>query len=173
MMLLVGAVLGVPAFAAPAKYLEYVQSKSDLYVDIDYVPKCDTIIECEVAFDKVDQNHTIFCSRDSGTSYYTLFYINNKSSDNFRFDYYNSQSRKADITDEAVDTRYFLRTSNAGLELFGTLSEKIDKPATFTPQGEMILFDSYPVGTKYEATGNYARMKMYSFRIFDMYPFVC
>ena len=167
MMLLVGAILSVPAFAAPAKYLEYVQSKSDLYVDIDYVPKCDTIIECEVEFDDIGRNNTIFCSRNSTSAQYTLFYItNSKGNDNFRFDYYNSQTRKADITDEPIGTRYFLRTSNAGLELFGTLSEKVDE-ATFTPQGEMILFGSYPAGTSYEATGNYARMKMYSFRIFD------
>ena len=170
LMLLLGwSVLCATAFAESATYtyLEYVQAKSDLYVDIDYVPKCDTIIECEVAFDDVGRNNTIFCSRGSGTTHYTLFYINNGSADNFRFDYYNSTTRKADLgKDDPTETRYYLRTSNAGLELFGKLAEQVE-PKTFTPEGRMILFGSYPAGTSYEATANYARMKMYSFRIFD------
>ena len=180
MLLWVWALLCAPAFAEPAKYayLEYVQAEKDLYVDIDYIPKCDTVIECEVAIDNVDRNNTIFCSRDSDQTLYTLFYINNKSTDNFRFDYHNSTSRKADLgKDDPIGTRYYLRTSKAGLELFGKLAENVT-PQIFKPKGKMILFASYSIGKPNDAKNNYSRMKIYSFRIFDkdeegVYKAVC
>ena len=150
----------------PTKYFEYVQSTKDLYVDIDYTPKCDTVIETRVSIDNDSGNNTIFCSRGSTSTYYTLFHIGG-STLNFRWDYYNSTKLNSGRFDPDADVAIDLRTTPEGLYVYGQLAEKTT-PQQFTPNQKMILFASYGASTtRYAGDGNWSRMKMYSFRIFD------
>ena len=63
----------------PEKYYDYVQSTSDVYVDIDYTPKGSTVIEAEFTIERLGENSTIFCSRGADNRTFTLFYIGNDS----------------------------------------------------------------------------------------------
>ena len=162
--LLASMVSSLPA-VTPDRYLEYVQSTADLYVDINYTPKSNTVVETQVAFMKLDQNNTIFCSRRTDNTTFTLFFIYDKNGSYFRWDYTNSGRRSAAFTPVA-DTIYYLKASGDGLYAFGQLAESTTQ-ATFTPAKGMILFGSHKSDANIAATGNYARMKMYSFKAYD------
>ena len=155
-----------PLYAVtPDQYLEYVQSTADLYVNIDYTPKSNTVIETKVAFMDVGRNNTIFCSRRTDNTTFTLFYISDSNGKYFRWDYTNA-SRKSGTFVPVAGTIHYLRASGDGLYAFGQLAEATT-PATFTPAKGMILFGSHKSDANIAATGNYARMKMYSFKAYD------
>jgi len=160
----------LPAVAGavtPDKYLEYVQSTSDLYVNIDYTPKSNTVVEARVEINDIDRNNTIFCSRPADNKTFTLFFIKaNNGERYFRWDY-TSASRWTDdtqlkIKDQVVD----LRASGQGLYLWGRLAEAT-APVSFSP-GAMILFASYKSGNDVtNGLTNYARMKLFFFKAYD------
>ena len=156
------------AFAdVPQTLLEYVQSTANLYVDIDFIPTCTSVVETVVSFDELNRNNTIFCSRDTAGTTFTLFYIyNSNGKSNFRWDYTSTARATANFTPVA-DTLYSLRATSKGLYLFGSvLGEDTSSTKPFTPRGKMILFGSYTAGNSITSgLSNYSRMKMYSFRI--------
>ena len=152
--------------SAPDKYLEYVQSTKDLYVDINYTPKSNTVVEARVAIDNVGQNNTIFCSRKTDNTTFTLFYIaDSKNGNYFRWDYTNA-SRKTGATNIAAGDLIDIRVSGDGLYLWGQLAESTTT-ASFTPAKGMILFGSHKTDDSIAATGNNARMKLYFFKAYD------
>lgn len=150
--------------SAPDKYLEYVQSTSDLYVNIDYTPKSNTVVEARVALDDLSRNNTIFCSRNSDSTTFTLFYIGEKNNNYFRWDYTSAQS--TDAIKFAAGDLIDLRASGDGLYLWGQCA-KATTPSSFTPAKGMILFGSHKTTGSIAATGNNARMKMYFFKVYD------
>lgn len=152
----------------PDRYLEYVQSTADLYVDIDYIPKSTSVIETQVAFMDIARNNTIFCCRRSDATTFTLFYIYDSKPKNgyFRWDYTNAD-RKSGTFVPVADTIYYLRASGDGLYAFGQYAESTTK-ASFTPGTGTLLFASYKAGASLTSgLSNYARMKMYSFKAYD------
>ena len=168
--LAVAAAVVTAAFAAqavtPEKYYDYVQSTDDLYVNIDYTPQSNTVVEARIAIDNVGQNNTIFCSRKTDGTTFTLFYIaDSKNGNYFRWDYTNA-SRKTGATNIAAGDLIDIRVSGDGLYLWGQLAESTTQ-ATFTPEKGMILFGSHKVGDSIAATGNNARMKLYFFKAYD------
>ena len=166
---LAGVMVAAAAHAVtPEKYYDYVQSTSDVYVDIDYTPKGSTVIEAEFTIERLGENSTIFCSRGADNRTFTLFYIGNDSNGKyFRWDYSNA-GRKSATFDPVAGDRYYARASIAGLFIDGQLAESITGQSEITPNNEMILFGSYkPSTTSIAASGNYARMKLYWFKAYD------
>ena len=163
--LAVAAAVSAAHAVTPDKYLEYVQAASDLYVNIDYTPKSNTVVEARVAIDNVGQNNTIFCSRKTDGTTFTLFYISDSNGKVFRWDY-TSSSRKTGATNIAAGDLIDIRASGNGLYLWGQLAESTST-VSFTPAKSMILFGSHKTGDSIAATGNYARMKLFFFKAYD------
>ena len=166
---LAGVMVAAAAHAVtPEKYYDYVQSTSDVYVDIDYTPKGSTVIEAEFTIERLGENSTIFCSRGKDATTFTLFYIGNDNKGKyFRWDY-SSAGRQSGTFAPVAGDRYYARASIAGLFIDGQLAESITGQNEITPNNKMILFGSYKSSTtSIAASGNYARMKLYWFKAYD------
>ena len=158
--------------ATVAKFIEYVQtdgngSNSGEYVLLDYKPTANSVVEAEVYLNNVTQTHGIFCSRGNQTNErtFTLFYVKDYG---LRWDY----NTTAGGTDNglAANTKATIRCTPDGLWLNGVKSSTISvSPQSYTPANKMMLFASYtcqPTATP-AATGNYANMRLYSFKAWD------
>ena len=113
----------------------------------------------------------IFCSRGSTTSAgtFTLFSVANSG---FRWDY-NRTTATYSPTEQS--TKYVLTAKNDGLYLLnestGLLEKKIDvTPAQYEPANQMTLFGSYTAtpGVTPKPADNFAKLRLYSFRAYDM-----
>ncbi len=164
------AVAVVPRAGAD-KFVEYIESNGNAntpgeYILLDYTPTSNSVVEAEVAIRRSNTNHGIFCARDNaGANSFTLFYIANQG---YRWDYCTSKNAyQKNIT---VDKKYKIRCTNEGLWLDGVQSDAINvSPLSFAPANKMMLFASYncdPSVTP-EATGNYAGIRLYSFKAWD------
>ena len=172
--------LGVMGLLAPAcvhgasvaRFVEYVESDGNNgtpgeYVLLDYTPSSNSVVEAEVAMRSLTTTHGIFGTRGSTSADrpFALFYIANSG---LRLDYKRTTAEyQAGMT---VNTKYGIRCTPAGLWLNGVKSSTINvTPASFTPANRLMLFASYtcqPQATPL-ATGNYAYMRLYSFRAWD------
>ena len=167
--------IGAVNAAEVAKYYEYVETdgtqSAGEYVVLNYTPKCDSVIEATVSLLDVSKNGTIFCSRGSTTSAgtFTLFSVANSG---FRWDY-NRTTATYSPTEQS--TKYVLTAKNDGLYLLnestGLLEKKIDvTPAQYEPANQMTLFGSYTAtpGVTPKPADNFAKLRLYSFRAYDM-----
>ena len=158
--------------ASVAHFVEYIESDGNMttpgeYVLLDYTPTSTSVVEAEVMIRALNTTHGIFCARGNttGASTFTLFYI---ADNGFRWDYNRTTSEYQTIP--AVDVRHTIRCTSNGLWLDGVKSSTISvSPANYTPANKMMLFASYtckPTATP-AATGNYAKMRLYSFKAWD------
>ena len=170
----VAALAASVGFAASvANYVEYIESDGNMttpgeYVLLDYKPTSASVVEAEVAIRNLTTTHGIFCARGNSTtaSTFTLFYIADKG---FRWDYNGVNTTQFENI-PATDVRHTIRCAPNGFWLDGVKSSTITvAPVNYTPANKMMLFASYtcqPSATP-TATGNYAKMRLYSFRAWD------
>ena len=158
--------------AGVAKFIEYVQTDGNNatpgeYVLLDYVPTANSVVEAEISILAANQPHTIFCARGSATNErtFTLFHVANTG---LRWDYDRTTGEYE--TGLAAATRGVVRCAPDGLWLNGVKSSAISvSPHDYTPANKMMLFASYTCATTATpaATGNYAKMRLYSFKAWD------
>ena len=158
------------AGASVARFVEYVESDgvgstTGEYVLLDYVPTSRSVVEARLALLKTNENQGIFCARgnSAGANTFTLFYIGGKG---LRWDY--NRTTELYASGIVVGSNYLVRCTSEGFWLDG--NKVIDaSPANYTPANKMMLFASYtcqPTETPV-ATGNYAKMRLYSFKAWD------
>ena len=152
------------------KLLEYVETDgygatAGPWVRLDYTPTSSSVIEANVKFLGTGNNQGVFCARGSQTDErtFTLFYI---SGSGLRWDYNAIGSPVA--LSNATTMDHVIRCSSWGMSVDGT-QKVTTSPATYTPANKMILFASYTCNTTAtpSATGNYAKMRLYSFKAWD------
>ncbi len=158
--------------AGIARFVEYVETDGSgntpgEYILLDYAPTSNSVVETEVAIRKLTATHGVFCARgdDVATNTFTLFFVNNQG---FRWDYNRTTAeyQKGIV----ADRKYRIRCSNEGFWFDGTKCSSINvSPRNYVPANRMMLFASYtcqPTNTP-TATGNYAKMRLYSFKAWD------
>ena len=167
----IGAAGAVHA-ASLARFVQYIESDGNNntpgeYVLLDYTPSSNSVVEADFAVRALNTTHGVFCARgnDTGADTFTLFYIGNNG---LRWDYNRTTVQYQKFA--KADTRYKVRCSPEGLWLDGVKSTSITvSPLSYTPANRMMLFASYtcePDETP-SATGNYAKMRLYSFKAWD------
>ena len=166
-------VCALGAMAAAVDHLvEYVEtsgigSTGNQYVLLDYKPTKNSVIEAEVAFLDKSFNQCFFCSRGNATDTktFTAFWIGGNG---IRWDYNRTTAAYAG-NDIAEGDKVSLKFANNGLWINAENTDMSVTPADYAPANKMMLFASYTCAETAtpKPTGNYAKMRLYSFKAYD------
>ena len=163
---------GVSA-AEVAKYYEYVETNNEktkgVYVLLDYTPKSDSVVEASVEILDIGNTGTLFCSRGSSTSEKT-FSLFSVGTSGLRWDYNRTDAIYWKI---GANEKHDIRATNKGLFADGDTTAKIAATPAATPYtagNKMTLFGGYTAakGTTPKPTDNFAKMRLYSFKAYDL-----
>ncbi len=157
---------------APLKFVRYVESDGATstpgeYVLLDYTPSSNSVVEARATFLDETSQHTVFCSRNSSSgNSFTLFYL--PAMGGLRWDYKSviQQYGSKGLTNGVAR----IRATSLGVWVNGAAVPNLaTTPQSFTPENRMVLFASYQAdaGTVPVANGNYAKMRLYSFKAYD------
>ena len=161
------------ARAEVAKYYEYVETNNEktkgVYVLLDYTPKSDSVVEASVEILDIVNTGTLFCSRGSSISEetFTLFSVGTSG---LRWDYNRTDAIYWKI---GANEKHDIRATNKGLFADGDTTAKIAATPAATPYtagNKMTLFGGYTAakGTTPKPTENFAKMRLYSFKAYDL-----
>lgn len=146
------------------KQVEYIESTGSQYIDTEFVPNSNTVVEMRVAFTDISANANLFCSRGESTlsNTYTCFLITGSG---IRFDYYNVDGQTGYIP--SVSEIMTIKADKNKIYINDVLKYTYST-ATFTAGGNMWLLTSYVrSGNSYDTVQYWAKVKLYSCKIYD------
>lgn len=143
--------------------LEYIQATGTQRIKLDIQPTSKYKIEETFAITDRSVTSCIWCARgnSTGTNSTTAFYIANSS---VRCDY-GTSAAMTNIGNINADQKYILTMDSEKWYLDGTLKTSMSA-ATFTAGSKLQLFCSHYNGQNANL-GNYAKSKLYSFKVWD------
>ena len=159
-------VLSCMACVASASYkeVEWIEFTGMQWINTHYIPSCTDTFEMKVRLASTNTTMTLWCSRGSATTEKTMtcFAMNPGV---LRFDR-NANCGKSSPNDAVTTGRDYTIVAN-----YDTLSTKIDDvevgpmaSGDFTPNGMLTIGASH---TGYTEMGNYAKIRVYSFKVTD------
>ena len=174
--LAVAAVATIASRAAEvARFVDYIASDgagsaAGEYVMLEYTPTAQSVVEMDVALLDLSFNSALFCARGA-YDYYGTFTLFNLAGHGLRWDY-NRTTAQYEAGIEA-GVRQTIRAAPDGLWIDGVKSSTITvSPANYTPANKMVLFASYLTSiyaspSNMQKAGNWAKMRLYSFKAWD------
>ena len=158
----------------PAKFVEYIETSGSgasgtQWLRLDCKPSSTATIEFKAALRK-KVTQTFFCARsDLKENTLSMFWIENSG---LRWDYANVGNRYA-AKDLATETPFTVKVSGGEFFYNGVKDANLSfATSTFTAGGRLMLFASYATDDS-EPTGNYAAIRLYSFKVTDGGETVC
>lgn len=143
--------------------VDYIQSTGTQYIDTNYTPTSNTKVEMEFCATDVTNNAALFCARTGmNSNTYSCFILPTT----IRADFGSNQTSISSLIVSA-NQNYKLTFESGKVSLND--NEKTFSEETFTAGGPMVIFTSYGsyVNNNFSGFGNYAKMKLYDFKIYD------
>lgn len=141
--------------------LSYLQSTGTQYIDTGFKANNNTSVETQVMFSE-NKTASIYSSRTGlNSSSYSLFTIGGLPT---RFDY--SNTTYSSSYTPTLNTKVKLYANKNLYYVDDTLMATATE-ATFTSTGNMFIFVSYTSGANPTSLTNYAKIKMYYFKVWD------
>ena len=146
----------------PAEYqsVEYIETTGTQKVTLNIIPKSTYKIESTFTITDLSKNSTIWCSRGSTTTNYSITAFNLTTG--LRGDYGTSQNSLGMINNKS---KYTLTMDKNSWYINGDLITSGENNA-FDGKNKLQLFASYYNGLD-QHPGNYAYMKLYSFKVYN------
>lgn len=145
------------------------QGAGDQYILLDYIPTAGSVVEAEVAILSKTFNQSIFCARGSASdkNTFSLFWISATTDPKrgFRWDY-NCNTEYGGWGSVTEGSKVALTCKSAGLWIDDIKTIDTSSKDAPTSTGQMMLFASYS-GGKTDTRGNYAKIRLYSFKAYD------
>lgn len=151
----------------PSNYstVSYIESTGAQILETGYTPNSSTRVEADVSFNDVSITNAIFCSRDTyDTNSFTMFLY----SGSFRADYGNKQILTTGLK-PAINTRYKISFAVKNVSVNGQIFAINGENLTVggSPMKLFASHGTYSSSSGYGNLDNYAKMKLYSFKIYE------
>ena len=159
----------------PAKFVEYIETSGSgasgtQWLRLDCKPSSTATIEFKAALRK-KVTQTFFCARsDLKENTLSMFWIENSG---LRWDYKDTVGNRYAAKDLATETPFTVKVSGGEFFYNGVKDANLSfATSTFTAGGRLMLFASYTTDDS-APTGNYAAIRLYSFKVTDGGETVC